>query len=972
MRNSARRLLGICLGTLIPLPLFAQSTGDLTGVVLDTEGALLPGVSIEARSPALQLFRAATTDAKGQFRLPLLPPGIYRVSARLAGFKPEELTGIRVPLGETMTVRFTLFLAANAEAVVSGTAPLIDTASTRIGASFPDKVISGLPLGRNYASVANILGGAGSDAVGLTIYGASGLENQFIIDGLNTTDVRYGLEGKSLNIEFVQEVEVRTGGYEAEFGRVLGANINVITRSGGNDFHGGVFGYYDSGNLASADKHAADENAVAQDHLILPSRYDLGLDLGGYVVKDRLWFFGAYNRVVTDQDYSRVASVIYTPDGFTTNLENGTATTRTDLFSGKLTYLVSPGHTFTLSVFGDPTTSNTPNGFAGPDSAALISNKSGGTDLTARWDGLLGPQFFAQAQYGYHEQKNRDSSGSADQLAIVQVRQGIGQFLPGSGPVSLADENYRRNVFKWSGTGFLGSHEIKAGVDFENMNSSSTVRYGGGDLVVQFLSPSGAFEFAQHNFYVQTPPNCILRPDGTKGNFGFVDPATCYAWQPAGSSSGSPTARNLALFAQDSWKVLSNLTVNAGLRYEDQRILDSTGDDLIKLENEWSPRLGVIWDPLKNGRSKVFASYGRYYQAIPQDLQILSLGTESVSSVFNLTPDRLDPAVNPSVSPLPYAPLSGLDFVAPGLKGMYQDEIILGAEVEAIKGWSIGLKGIYKALGRAIEDRCDITDPRANIQGLVPSATLYPCAIVNPGEGALGQLSDPANLECFSDYPTSTLPTPCPSVKARRKFRGVELDITHRYTDSFYVLASYLYSRLEGNYDGFVTARGQPHPGENADFDYIDQLTNGYGRLGNDRTHQVKLSGIYSFPFGLQAGVVSSFTSGLPLSIYGVGPQGYDDHHLVPRGSNGEMSWTYDIDLHLEYPIRVGGVSIVPVLDVFNVTNVQRATYRNQTYNDDPDGNQNPPFTNPPNALYGKDTSWQAPRLVRLGARVSF
>jgi hypothetical protein len=243
---------------------------------------------------------------------------------------------------------------------------------------------------------------------------------------------------------------------------------------------------------------------------------------------------------------------------------------------------------------------------------------------------------------------------------------------------------------------------------------------------------------------------------------------------------------------------------------------------------------------------------------------------------------------------------------------------------------------------------------------------------VNPGEGALGQLSDPANPECFSDYPTSTLPTPCPSVKARRKFRGVELDITHRYTDSFYVLASYLYSRLEGNYDGFVTARGQPHPGENADFDYIDQLTNGYGRLGNDRTHQVKLSGIYSFPFGLQAGVVSSFTSGLPLSIYGVGPQGYDDHYLVPRGSNGEMSWTYDIDLHLEYPIRVGGVSIVPVLDVFNVTNVQRATYRNQTYNDDPDGNQNPPFTNPPNALYGKDTSWQAPRLVRLGARVSF
>jgi outer membrane receptor protein involved in Fe transport len=963
----------------------AQTTGDLDGAVTDSTNAPLPGVSLEARSPSLQGVRVARSDLKGLFRFPILPPGVYTVSARLPGFKPAEETNLRVGLGETAWLPITMMLSAKAEVEISGEAPVIDTASTRIGASLTGQAVSSLPLGRNFASVANTVGGAGSDAGGLTLYGASGLENQYIIDGLNTTGVRYGNQGKSLNIEFVQDVEVRTGGYEAEFGQVLGANINVVTKSGGNEFHGGVFGYYDSGTLASADQHAADRDAVAQGQFTLPRRYDLGLDLGGYVLKDRLWFFGAYNRVASDQEYSRVESVTYyTPATFTTNLKDGTDTTRTNLFSGKLTYRASPGHSFTLSVFGDPSTSDGRNGEIGPDSAALISVRGGGTDVSARWDGLFGSQFLVQAQYGYHEEKNRQSSGFADQLAIAQLRRGTGvvQFLPGSGPPELDDENYRRNVYKLSGTAFLGAHEVKAGVNFENMNSTRAVRFGGGGEIIQFLARgSGAFQFAQHSFFVRSPPNCIVLSDGTLGDFGFVDPTTCYGWEPVNSFSGNPTARNLSLFAQDSWKVLPNLTVNAGLRYDDQRLLDAAGDARIKLTGQWSPRLGAVWDPIKNGRSKVFASYGRFYQVLPQDLQVLSLGTQTYANIYNLTIDRLDPVADPRVIPLAptlfdpfFAYIYGGDYVPPDLKGMYQDEFILGAEVEAVKGWSIGVKGIYKSLGRTIEDRCDVYDPRANIQDLVPSTALSTCTLMNVGEGALGQFPDPANPECFSDYPASTQPTPCPTVKARRKFRGLEVDVTHRYAKRFYVLASYLYSRLEGNYDGFVTSRGQTNPGQNTDFDYIDLVTNGYGRLGNDRTHQVKLSGSYTFPFGLQAGVVSFFTSGRPLSMYGMTPPPCvcPFLNLVPRGSNGEMSWTYSVDFHLEYPLRIDASSVVPVLDVFNLTNVQRATNRIQTYNNDPDADQTPPFTNPGNGYYGKDTAWQSPRLVRVGMRVSF
>jgi hypothetical protein len=976
MRDSGRLLLGVCLATLAQFPLLGQTTGDMKGSVLDAAGTPLSGVSIEARSPALQAFRAATTDANGKFWLPVLPPGVYAVSARLTGFRPEEQSGIRVPLGEAVTVpKFTLLLLMNTEAVVSGEAPLIDTANTRIGTSLTGQEISQLPLGRNYASVASTVAGTGQDAQGLTVYGATGLENQYIIDGLNTTGIRLGNQGKALNAEFVQEVEVRTGGYEAEYGQVFGGNINVITKSGGNEFHGGVFGYYDSGNLSSADQHVDDRNAVNAAQFTLPRRLDAGLNLGGYFLKDRVWFFGAFDRVASDEDYQRVESLTYPASGAPiSNLKDGTDVMRTSLFSGKLTLRASPSHTFTLSVFGDPTELNgrgdTP---PGPDSAILLKRVSGGTDVSVRWDGLFGPKFIAEAQYGYHEEKNRESSDFADTLSIWQVRRQVAQFAPGSGPFQLSDETYRRNVFKLTGTAFLGSHELKAGVNFENLNSSSSSRLGGDDFINQTLNDeTGAFEHAVHLYFAKTPLNCVAKTNGSTGNFGFIDPTTCNGWEVAHGVSQPPTARNLALFVQDSWKIAGNLTLNAGLRYEEQRVLDANGNSAIKLTGEWSPRIGVVWDPLKNGQSKVFASAGRYYQVIPQDLQVRVLGNVAYAFADNYTDSRLD-----NINTLaPFSYVYSADYVPPGIKGMYQDEIVAGVEVEILNHWSVGLKGIYRALGRVIEDRCDLYDPRVQLQGLLPPDSFATCAVINVGEGQFGQIADPTNPDCFSDYPASTKPTPCESVKARRYFRGLQLDVKHTFADRFFLQASYLYSKLEGSYGGFVDEDyGQAMPGLNGDFDNIDVVPNSFGRLPLDRTHQAKLSGSYVLPFGLQVGLNSSFATGRPLSLYGYlsgDAYLYYTKFLAPRGSNGEMPSTYSIDLHLEYPLRLGAVTVVPILDVFNVTNVQTATNRNQEYNITATGDQSPPFTNPPNPSYGKDTAWQRPRLVRLGARVFF
>lgn len=201
---------------------------------------------------------------------------------------------------------------------------------------------------------------------------------------------------------------------------------------------------------------------------------------------------------------------------------------------------------------------------------------------------------------------------------------------------------------------------------------------------------------------------------------------------------------------------------------------------------------------------------------------------------------------------------------------------------------------------------------------------------------------------------------------------GFASKVTCRMSERFQLEASYLYSKLTGNYDGFVNERStQAWPGLNGDFDYPDTLVNVHGGLSLDRTHQARLSGIYAFRFGLQAGVNVAFATGTPLSVMGSSRSGYPEY-LEPRGSWDRLPSAYNVDLHLEYAVRIGAVSLTPVVDVFNLTNVQTATRRGETYNSSRNGNQDPPYTNPTVVTFGKDLAWQSPRVVRLGARVSF
>lgn len=241
------------------------TTGSIFGKVVDPQGAPLPGATVTATSET-GVKRSAVTDANGEFSIPFLTPGRYDVEVRLEGFAPFKAP-VTLSLGQRITLNVTL--QPGAEVVVTA-APAVDITATTAGTTVTDELMRSVPVGRTFSAVTYIspqvvTGPAAVGAPNPSIAGATGLENTYIVDGVNITNAAYGALGSysivlgslgtGINFDYVKEVQVKTGGYEAEFGEALGGVINVITKTGGNTFTGDVFGYIQPKALEAAREH---------------------------------------------------------------------------------------------------------------------------------------------------------------------------------------------------------------------------------------------------------------------------------------------------------------------------------------------------------------------------------------------------------------------------------------------------------------------------------------------------------------------------------------------------------------------------------------------------------------------------------------------------------------------------------------------------------------------------------------------
>src|SRR5262245_9260963 len=428
-RNRVLSILVVCLLLLVPLVARAQTTGTIEGTITDQAGAVLPGVSVELAGAGVGTGKSTVTGQDGKFRFLSIRPGDYTVTATLTGFGRVQKKAT-VTLDSTTFANLQLQLSTTAEVTVTGEAPLIDTSSTTTGSTYTSKVIDQLPVTRNYADIVAANPGVSYDrgdtqgrALALTIYGSTSVENQYIIDGLNTTNVIRGFQGKALNQEFIQEVEVKAGGYQAEYGRALGGVVNVITKSGGNEFHGDGFGYFDSfGTRAKQDVcpsvGAAPPDTVCNNtgpdtlagmRISGYDRYDFGADLGGYMWKDRIWFFLAYDRVdLGNQTVSRLASSASVSNATKFPLDE-----TDNLYSGKITLNITQSTTLTGTVFNDPSTlegapdsdprTNRPATINSNDPRTWLARRDiGGLDWGVRFNQLIGSMGLVQAQGGQH------------------------------------------------------------------------------------------------------------------------------------------------------------------------------------------------------------------------------------------------------------------------------------------------------------------------------------------------------------------------------------------------------------------------------------------------------------------------------------------------------------------------------------------------------------------------------------------
>jgi hypothetical protein len=959
----------------------AQTTGNLEGRVTDSNGAPLAGVSVRVTGPAVAGLRTTETGADGFYRVAGVPPGVYRVSAALPGLGSVERETV-VSLDATTSVPVTLRLSATAEVEVSGEASLIDLTATTTGTSYGSAVIARLPVDRNYADVVKANPGVFVDhgetqgrSLALSIYGATSAENQWIVDGVNTTNVLKGIQGKAINAEFVEEVQVKTGGYQAEYGHALGGIINVVTKSGGNAFHGDGFVYFDSAETKADVAYGPGDLLEGSMRVVDYRRLDYGVDLGGYIVRDRLWFFGAYDRVEFPATVSTVVDNDRVPSTMRFPLE-GTD----NLYSGKLTWNVSPSASVVGTVFADPTT-NSGAGSADPRQSAvnvrLITNPDPGTwqadryvgaaDYGLRYQQLLGATGILAVQAARHQDRywlqpaseeirfvdRRCDGGTPDLPCDDSIeRYASGGFGWVYAPWEATEST--RDQYRGSWTGYFGAHEIKAGAEYQYAKTNFRSHYTGGQEV-QLHNEYGQ-EYYQHLFFAESTNN--LTP---------VDVA------------GTARSKEIGAYLQDSWRIAARWTINVGLRYDQQELVSSEGVTVLKTINEWQPRVGVTWDPSGAGRSKVYAFAGRFYYSMPTAVMLRPFSRWVGAVTCNHDPLDVTPSDDLKVALCGFAFGTGAvpddvplgDYpVDEGLKGIYQDEYTLGIEQVFGSSLWVGLKGTYRRFGNAIEQRCDLDPSRAENHYSM-------CAIVNPGsDGRIARGETPGCAGLVGAQHCSD--TIAPTVAPRRVYRGIELAAREMLSDTLWLQGSFAYSSLRGDYDGEVVQRCAgclQEPGVAGDVGNPALIGyNAYGRLFLDRPYDFRLAGFYITPFGLSVGLETWLLAGAPLDRIGFG-----GIYLEPRGYAGRLPPEWDANVTLQYPISVGPATVSLQAYVYNLFNNQIETSRNVDWTiNPPDGWEAntalllDPSQPSDNENYGRTTGRSAPRLFRAALKVSF
>jgi len=1034
------------------LPTLAQTTGGIAGQVVDaTSQAPIKDAVIIAQSPALQGEQTAVTDEKGQFEVSLLPTGVYTLTVQREGYQPFSQQGLKIALDRSIRVKLQVVPDSfNGPAIeIVGTTPTIAVTSTTTGNTVSKEQMNLVPYGRNargFEQVATSVPGVHADLFGFSMNGSGSPEQNFIIDGVNVTNPAFGTQGTTLIQDFVQEVDIKTGGYQAEYGRATGGIINVVTKSGGNEFHGSVFINWSP--FEATRKQVGILSSSLSSQVKQNYNLDFGAELGGPIIKDKLWFFAGFAPQLLSNNVDRIISRqtdngqgLAARDGSGNVLYNElarktyTATNTSYQFTGKLTYLLNENHNVAFAVYGNPnTTTGIPTGFVNGNEGAVLADLQGGsTDFSLRYSGkLLNKSMLVEATAAYHREINRTNVVGLGGLSAAQLRDTPNvswrqthnllefntdptapDYQKGAAVTSgcaLAANGFNPcpvTNFNSGGFGFLpeqtlnriagvlklsnfvelaGHHQFKYGIDASRDTYDQDKFYSGG-AAIRALSASSAFGtpvtqfqyfrgFGHENTSAPGTP-AFAANNGTNGILRLAGDAV----------STSTKNVSIAAFAQDTWSVFDKVVLDLGIRlekqmmYADQATLDANGNPVsgaqISLTNVM-PRIGLIYDFTQRGLSKVYASFGRFYEYIPLDLADRALSAETQVNLRTNPSNCKDPADPRTCAVITGAGGAGRTYnfvggaagtsVDQNLEGQYADEYQAGVQYQIYRDISVGVDFVHKSLGRVIEDMS------------VDDGTTY--FLSNPGEpGKLGYQAVTGSGTVVNEP------------KPRRIYDGITLSANKNFSENWLLTASYTYSSFRGNYPGlFRSENGQIDPNILSEYDLVSLLPNKEGPLPGDIPNAFKLDTAYvievSPTLSVNVGGNLRAQQGQPINYLGAHPlYGASEAFILPRGSAGRLPWNWTLNLRAAAQYKLTkDYNLALSVDVFNATNNQQTTAVDQNYTFDSvapivngrvtdlaylkNAASGAPVTK--NANFLVPTAYQLPLSARLGAKLSF
>ncbi len=917
-----------------------EQRGSIEGVVKDTSGAVLPGVTVEAKSSAGATI-STTTDNSGVYRFPSLAPGNYALTANLSGFSARTQEGVQVALGQVKKVDFSLAVAGVAESVqVTAESPLVDVKQTSRQTNIRAEQVELLPKGRDFTTLVTQAPGANQEAKlgGLSIDGASAGENRYIIDGIETTNLRTGVSGKEVIADFVEEVQVKSSGYTAEFGGATGGVVNVVTKSGTNDLHGNALFNFQGSSLEGGRTPALRHNPLATnvaEYITYPeddeTRVEPGFALGGPIVRDRAWFFGAYQPAFTKTERSVDASTAGNPAASaasaTQKIQRQYATGNvTGQWSDNLRSRVALNNSWRREKGLLPQLNGANAAGTNYGKTSTFPNYS----VSGNIDYVPSSRFFVGVRGGYYFSDQYDDNVTEEPRILFTAGNNLAytsdpalarstgfQNIPSNNKV--VRDQQTRLYFQADSTvyGNLGGeHQLKFGVQVDRVGnnvlsgeSANLVRIRWNSRLISGDPTSrGTYGYYQ------------VRSNGVDPKKGFI-------------TEGDIHTNNIGLFVQDAWTINNRLTINAGIRTERERVPTyGTGADIPEFGLEFdfadklAPRIGFAYDVNADGRTKVFGSWGVFYDIFKLELPRGSFGGDKWLEYYytldtvdwrNLTASASCP---PACSgrllrgPVDFRhPSFGSDAIDPDLKPMKQQEATAGVEHQLNDVIALSARYVHKQVDRAIEDTGSL-DPQGN--------EIY--IIANPGEG----------LAAFA-FPGVPYP------KAVRDYDSVEFAAEKRLANNWYLRASYLWSRLWGNYSGLSQSdeNGRTSPNVGRLFDYPLMMFNDggeqtFGLLPTDRPHQFKAQFIYAFPFGTSIGLNQYVASGLPVTReIGIYPPNTLPVQYLGRASDGRTPMFSQTDVQIQHEFRIAGDRRLQLsLNVLNLFNQDTATAKFSTY----------------------------------------